>query len=176
MTDPFEVLSSERGVVRIFTSDFDAEGNAAITPANVQKLLGTNLDLDASRVEIFPSTVIETIGLSTYLQEGYGIPEEDLTGTAAALDRLKGLVILVASGAFNGKSVTLEPKTGIRYVGSFKEPSPAPPVQMAAMKAATGSLDAKGVSRTSNERTVRPWPIILLALVAAAALVLFFAI
>ncbi|MEO0918009.1 MAG: hypothetical protein AAFY31_13655 [Pseudomonadota bacterium] len=130
MTDPFQVLSSERGVVRVFTTDLDAEGNSAVTRENVHRLLGHDLDLDPSRIEVFPSTVLEAMGLSAYLEEGYGIPAEDLRGTSAALDALKGLVIIVASGAFKGRKASLEPNPGIRFIGVFSEPGMEPPVPM----------------------------------------------
>ncbi len=176
MTDPYQVPSSERGVVRLFTSDHDAEGNSAITPQNVQKLLGDGLDLDPSRVEVFPSTVLEAMGLAAYLREGYGIPEEDLSRTAAALDAMKGLVILVASAAFRGEAVTLDPKPGIRFVGAFSEPSMAPPEKMAPTSAAEGVLSPEAVSAPTEVRRGSSWPLILLALIAAAGLVLFLVI
>ncbi len=173
MTDPFEVLSTERGVVRVFTSDHDPEGNAAITPENVHRLLGDGLDLDPSRIEVFPSTVLEALGLAAYLQEGYGIPEEALSGTAAALDSMKGLMILVASPAFRGKAVTLDPKPGIRFVGAFSEPANAPPETMAATASSEGVLAPNGASPVLETRSGSSWPIVLVALVMAVALVLF---
>jgi hypothetical protein len=173
MIDPFEIPSSERGVVRVFTTDLDAEGNAAITPENVQRLLGANLDLDPSRIEVFPSSVIEPIGLSTYLQEGYGIPPKDLGGTSAALDALKGLVVLVASGAFKGQAVTLDPRSGVRFVGAYSEPRMAPPEPMAAPQSAEGHLTPDGLAPQLDVRSGSGWPLFLGALVLAAALVLF---
>ncbi len=176
MTDPFTVLSSERGVVRVFTTDLNAEGNSAITPNKVQRLLGQGLDLDPSRVEVFPSTVIEAIGLSTYLQEGYGIPKMDLVGTSAALDAMKGLVILVASAAFKGEAATLDPKPGIRFVGSFREPAMAPPTQMTPPETSEGRITPEGAQVKLDTQFGSLWPLILVALLAAAALVLFLVI
>ena len=173
MTDPFTVKASERGVVRVFTTDVDAEGSAAITPENVHKLLGDELNLDASRVEVFPSTVLEAMGLSAYLQEGYGVPKEDLSGQAAALDAMKGLVILVASSAFQGKDATLDPKPGLRFVGAFAEPSAAPPTTMAVPEASEGTLSPQGQSAPLHTKSGNTWPLALLALLVAAGLVLF---
>lgn len=173
MTDPFEVLSSERGVVRVFTTDVDAEGSSAVTPENVHRLLGEGLALDPSRIEVFPSTVLEAMGLSTYLQEGYGIPDADLKGQAASLDALKGLVVLVASGAFKGQVVTLDPKPGLRFVGAFKEPGMAPPEPMASPESADGPLIPTDRTTPLKARRGSPWPIALLALLIAAGLVLF---
>lgn len=173
MIDPFDVLSSERGVVRIFTTDVDAEGSAAVTPENVYRLLGEDLRLDPSRIEVFPSTVLDAMGLSTYLMEGYGIPEADLKGQAAALDALKGLVILVASGAFKGQAVTLDPKQGLRFVGAFQEPAMAPPEPMAAPESASGPLIPGEREAPLNMPKGSPWPIVMIALLIAVGLVLF---
>ena len=173
MSDPFDISPSERGVVRVFTTDLDSEGNAAITPENVHRLLGDGLELDPSKIEVFPSTVIEPIGLSAYLSEGYGIPAEDLNGRSAALDRLKGLVIVVASSAFKGKPATLEPRPGLRFVGAFHEPAMDPPVRMADSAASEGQLSPKGTSMPLDRRSGSTWPFVLGALVIAAALVLF---
>lgn len=172
-SDPFEVLSTERGVVRVFTTELDAEGNAAITPENVQRLLGDGLELDPSRVEVFPSSRIAPIGLSAYLHEGYGIPTADLGGKSAALDALKGLLILVASGAFKGQALSIEPEPGIRFVGAFSEPAMAPPVQMAESDAAKGQIEPGGKPTPLDARSGSLWPFVLGALVIAAALVLF---
>ncbi len=176
MSDPFEVPSTERGVVRLFTTDLDAEGNAAITAENVHRLLGNDLDLDPSRIEVFPSTVIEEMGLSAYLSEGYGIPVEDLKGTAAKLDGMKGLVILVASSAFKGQEATLAPNDGIRFVGAYREPGMAPPKTMAVPEATEGHLSPSGSDQPLSTRRGSFWPVALLALLGAAILLLLLAL
>lgn len=174
MFDPFEVSPTETGVVRIFTTDLEPQGNAAITSRNVHKLLGDGIDLDPSRVEVFPSKMIEAIGLSTYLNEGHGIPESDLEGTAAALDALSGLLILITSSAFRGQAATLDPTPGIRFVGAFREPAMAPPKPMAETASAEGTLSPSGTgSEDPFVRHGRGWVVALVALLAAAGLVLF---
>lgn len=172
MPDPFKILSSERGVVRVFTTDLDSEGSAAITPENVHRLLGDGLDLESSRIEVFPSTVLDAMGLSNYLMEGYGIPEAEMRGQVAALDTLKGLVILVASGAFKGQVVELDPKPGIRFVGLFSEPAAAPPEKMASPNAADGII-GESAPVPLETRSGSMWPITVMVLLVAAALVLF---
>lgn len=171
-TDPFQVFSSERGAVRVFTTDLDAEGSAALTASNVHRLLGDNLDLDDSRIEVFPSTALEAMGLSTYLQEGYGIPEEDVQGVAAALDSLKGLIVLVSSGAFKARSVILEPNPGLRFIGLFREPSMAPPEVMAVPETSKGPLGDMAPDAKARIPKGNVWPIAVL-FVVVIALVLF---
>jgi hypothetical protein len=172
MIDPYEISPNEHGIVRVFTTDLDPEGNAAITPENVGRLLGAGIDLDPSRVEVFPSSRLEPMRLSEYLREGYGIPAKDLEGKASALDALKGLVILVASSAFREKAATLEPRTGIRFVGAFAEPTMRLPERMAPSASAEGALQARGaVAPPSPGR--RPGGLtVLAALLLAAAILL----
>lgn len=173
MNDPYIVSTTERGVVRVFTTELDPEGNAAITPKNLQKLLGHDVVLDPAKVEVFPTKMIDALGLSTYLHEGYGIPREDLEGKAVALDSLSGLVILVTSAAFQGKSVTLDPNDALRFIGAFQEPGMAPPVPMAAPETAQGALAPSGASESPPSSADYGWIIAIGALLAAAALVLF---
>lgn len=175
MSDPHHISADERGVVRVFTTDLEPEGDAAITAKNVHKVLGEGITLDASKVEVFPSKVIEGLGLSAYLREGYGIPEADLAGKAAALDALSGLIILVPSFAFGGREQVLDPNPGLRFIGAFSEPRSAPPVQMAPSASADGPLSPKEASapRAGTGQRKGSWIIALGALIIAAALVLF---
>lgn len=172
--DPYKVLTTERGVVRLFTTDLLPEGDAAITSANVHKLLGEEIELDPSKVEVFPPSVIQPVGMSTYLNEGHGIPEADLEGTAAALDAMTGLVIVIPTTAFMGRDVTLDPRAGIRFVGAFHEPRAEHPKAMADTDMADGVLSPRGgASGDPFIRHRRGWMLALAALLAAAALVLF---
>ena len=175
MRDPYTVSAQESGVVRVFTTDLEPEGDAAITAQNIHKVLGDGITLDRAKVEVFPSKVIEGLGLSAYLREGYGIPEGDLAGKAAALDALAGLIILVPSSAFGGREQVLDPRPGVRFIGAFSEPRGAPVVQMAPSASAEGRLSPKGSRGSDRDLRQRKgsWIIALGALIIAAALVLF---
>ena len=85
MSDPLHVTAAERGIVRVFTTDLDPEGDAAITRKNVARLLGRDIVLDPEKVEVFPARVIEALALAQYLRDGYAIPDEALAGKAARL-------------------------------------------------------------------------------------------
>ncbi|NNE80363.1 MAG: hypothetical protein HKN18_08840 [Silicimonas sp.] len=175
MGDPFSVQANERGMVRVFTTELEPEGDAAITAQNVHKILGKDLDIDPAKVEVFPAKVIAGMGLATYLREGYGIPEADLAGKAAALDALKGLIILIPSSAFEDKAQVLDPNQAVRFLGAFQEPAPKPPVQMAPTESAEGRTEP-GKSRSSqiNQKQRKgSWIVALGALIIAATLVLF---
>ena len=58
MANPLEASASERGLVRVFTTDLEPEGDAAITPKNVHKLLGDGIDLDSKKGEVLPAAVV----------------------------------------------------------------------------------------------------------------------
>lgn len=172
--DPHHVPAGEKGVVRVFTTDLEPEGNAAITATNVGKLLGTGLELNAKQVEVFPSRVIEGLGLARYLAEGYGIPEEAMAGKAAALDALSGLTIIIRSAAFGGKELTLDPHSGLRFIGAFRETPAARPTRMAEREAAKGVLTPTGLPPGvhATKRLRGSWIIAVGALIIAAVLVL----
>ena len=173
--DPFHVASSELGKVRVFTTELEPEGAAAITAANVQRLLGKDVSLDPAKVEVFPAKVIQAIGLSAYLAEGYGIDEADLTGKRAALDALTDLIVLVPSSAFQGRAQTLEPNAALRFIGVFSEPAKAPPMPMTGNASAEGHLSPPEVPYDLNNMRRRDgsWIVALGALIIAATLVLY---
>ena len=173
--NPYHVPASELGVVRVFTTELDPEGASAITAGNVHKLLGPDIDLDASKVEIFPAKVIQAMGLTAYLYEGYGIAEENLRGKRSALDALVGLIVLVPSSAFKGKVQALDPNPALRFIGAFSEPAKVPPAPMPKSASAQGQLRPV---RTNNDaahlrQRKGSWIIAFGALIIASALVLF---
>ena len=172
--DPYTIKTTERGAVRVFTTELDPEADAAITPQNIHKLLGDNVTLISAKVEVFPAKVIEDLGLTTYLSEGYGIPAEDMVGKAAALDALKGLVILIPSSAFGGIEQVLEPSPALRFIGTFHEPKNAPPKKMSDRETSKGLISPQSRAEANSETQVKySWIIAFGALIIAAALVLF---
>ena len=175
MTDPHTIKTSEFGAVRVFTTELAPEGDAAITAANVHLLLGKDIKLNPKKVEVFPARALAGMGLSAYLSEGYGIREADLAGKAAALDALTGLVVLIPTSAFGGIEQTIDPNPALRFIGTFREPHPEPPVDMASFEAAEGQMTppATGPDLTSLRRRKGSWIVALGALVIAATLVLF---
>lgn len=172
MAEPFVVSASEHGVVRVFSAEVD--GATGITADTVQTFLGEGLTLDPTRVEVFPAQDIAPIGLAAYLHEGYGVPMEQLDSAEADLNALTGLIVLVATSAFEGRAVALNPKPALRFVGLYREPASAPPVSMASPEAAEGVVAAPGRDAVPvHTRRGSTWPLVLVALLAAAALVLF---
>ena len=166
--DPMQVLSSERGVVRVFVAD----ESVALGPEAVHAFLGDGIELDAAKVEVFEAEIIAEMGLSTYLEDGYGIPAEEME--TDILDALEGVIVLVASSAFQGRAVRLAPNPAFRFVGAFQEPGNAPPKRMAAPKAADGTISVEALPQpTAASGSIPAWLIALVALLLAAGLVLF---
>lgn len=178
MTEPddhYHVSANETGTVRVFMTELDPEGAAAITAGNVHKLLGKGVTLDAAKVEVFPAKVIQSMGLSAYLKDGYGIAEADLKGKRAALDALTGLIVLIPSFAFQSQAQTLDPNPALRFIGTFHETAKAPPKQMAKTDASEGTPKPPVSQIDANELRQKKgsWIIALGALIIAATLVLF---
>ena len=156
--DPLTVLTTEQGVVRVFSGDLLEEGD--VTPETAQGLSGDAVELDPAKIEVFPPSAIAPVGMAAYLAEGHGIPEGDLDGDA--LDALTGLVIVVPSSAFMGREMTLSPNEGVRLVGTYREPRSAPPRAMAE----PGRIEAPlAMSAPASASTRFPWVALGLGLV-----------
>ncbi|MBT8459560.1 MAG: hypothetical protein KJN60_07830 [Boseongicola sp.] len=172
--DPNQVAATEFGKVRLFSTELDPQDAANITAQNVQKLLGKDIDLDTSKVEVITSKAIEAIGLRQYLITGYGIAEADLKGKAAALDALTGLIILIPSSAFKGKEQTLDPNPALRFIGTFSEEAASAPGPMTPRKSAEGDLTPGPGHARPLPNAGRSWIGAFGALLIAAAIVLYF--
>lgn len=170
--DPMFVPANESGKLRIFTTDLPPEGASAITPTNVEKLLGT--PVEPRKVEIVPHHVVKDMGLSNYLAEGYGISPKSLEGRKAAIDALSGLVIFLPSSAFQGQEATIDPDDSLRFVGLFEEePQRAHDMTSSAPKPAEIEPGRRPHTPQQSMRT-RSSLIALGALIIAAALLSYF--
>lgn len=176
LTDPMEVTQSEHGLVRLFVTDLEPEGDAAITRNNVAKLLGDKVTLNPAKAEVTTSRAIEALGLSTYLSQGYGIADADLRGKSAALDSLKGLIVLIPSSAFENRPQTLDPNPALRFIGIFREEAAAAPGPMAPVDTRGAELRPSRVAAPESRRSGPSWAIALGALLIAAALILWAAL
>lgn len=172
--DPTKVLATEYGKVRLFSTELDPEDASKITAQNVHRLLGKDVDLDASKVEVIPSRAIEVIGLCQYLTSGYGIADKDLKGKAAALDALKGLIVLIPSSAFKGKEQTLDVNPALRFIGTFTEEAAAAPAPVTPHRGAEGDLSPGRGHARPIPNAGRSWIGAIGALIIAAAIVLYF--
>lgn len=176
MSDPLDVSAHEVGTTRVFVADADPDaGNAPMTNDEAAKLLGGKVD--PAKVEVVPAGSLTGMGLSGYLVEGYGIDAGDIEGDRAMLDGLDGQIVLVPSSATGG-AATLDPQPPLRFVGLYREPAAAPHEVMTSSSQPEPSVeterdgDASGGGSSKPERKVPVGPIVVVALVIAAILVL----
>lgn len=174
MTNPLKVAANEFGTLRLLTTALDPDDASKITPQNVHRLLGENLELVPEKIEVIPTRAIAGLGLTGYLREGYGIPEAELRGRAAQLDAVSGLLVFLPASAFDGKAQTLDPNPSMRFLGLFHEEKAAAPGPMATPDSARGTVapPRRKSGPAAHPARMRSWVIALGALLIAALLVL----
>lgn len=120
MSDRFDISASERGLVRLFALDMDSEEVEKLREPDLAAMLGVER-LDVDQVDLFSTNDLTGLGLTGYMTEGLGIPEDELAPDRARLDALKGHLMVVRSAAFQGEAVTLAPRAPLRWVGTYAE-------------------------------------------------------
>lgn len=113
------IAPGERGVLRLFTLDMRPEEARFLRePGAAEQMLGVD-SLDHTQIEVFPVSDLEELGLYGYLSEGCGISADQLD--RAALDRIKGWVMVLRSKAFQGSAGKLAPDPRLALVGLYTE-------------------------------------------------------
>lgn len=77
--------------------------------------------LDSDFIDFLVTDELEAVSLSKLLVEAHGMDAQSVEPDAALLDRLRGQVLLVHSGALNGKSPSVEPKPPLKFIGRYSE-------------------------------------------------------
>ncbi|WP_338549181.1 hypothetical protein [Roseovarius phycicola] len=187
MTEALHAKKNERGIVRLFIVDTDAEGpnkmsaepdwaaDADDPPWPLRDALGVEY-LDSDFIELFDVRDLDELGLAGYMIEGLGISEEDVTPHQAQLDAIKGLVLFVYSNALGGFEVTLRPTSPLRWVGTFVEDRPPMTFEPITSVAAQGDVTPEAKSRPSDAAmSGRVAMVALLVLFALTAVVIWVA-
>lgn len=126
---PLEVRATEHKVYRLFAIDLPARDIAAFTtpqPSNgggaypLRDALGVSY-LDPQFVQVLKLADLGDMTLSAYMQEGLGIPANDLAEHAARLDALEGVLAVIHVSAFEAPAV-LMPTPPVSLIGAFAEP------------------------------------------------------
>ncbi|MEP2718728.1 hypothetical protein [Pseudophaeobacter sp.] len=121
MSDTLEIPAGERGVIRVFDLDMRPEQAQFLRePGALAQVLGIEA-INLDHVEIFPISDLEELGLTGYLTQGCGIPEEEITPKRDRLAALEGHVLLLRSRAFDGAATRLTPASQIHHIASFGE-------------------------------------------------------
>ena len=123
MMPAISIPARERGVVRVFAlSMAEAEARALKqSPEAIAESLGVDGLLDMEHVELFPLTDLDGVGLLGYLNEGAGVPVDQLSPDRVKLDKLGGWVLVLFSLAFEDRATTLRPSPAFTLIGSYGE-------------------------------------------------------
>jgi hypothetical protein len=169
MSDKINVKSGDRGLVWVFAVDLEGGEAANFNRRNgewpAQKALGAET-LDPEHVEVFPVSDLEGVGLAGYLEDGMGVPADQLEDMRARLDAQSGWVMVVTSKALDGKAQTLTPRAPLRLIGSFSEERPAVSFKTLPSESAKGTVSG-GADKTDVPRQ-RGWLWAVVGVVALA--------
>lgn len=146
MSTKIEIKPGERGTVRVFAVDIAKD---QIKQFDVAAALGaTHLDLE--QVEIFDISDLQGLGLTGFLEDGHGIPADQLSDMRPQLEGLKGVLLIVPSRAFEDQAQTLTPDAPLRLVGTFFEDRPPVSFDPLPSEAALGNVNTDAKPRPSN--------------------------
>ncbi|MDE4174824.1 hypothetical protein PXK01_11705 [Phaeobacter sp. PT47_59] len=132
MEGVIHIPAGEHGAIRLFRLDMRPEQAAFLKePGALAQVLGIDM-LDMEQVDIFPVSDLEEIGLTGYLTEGMGVPEEQVAADRERLDALDGHVMAIRSRAFGGREMRLTPADQIQLFATYGIPGTtwtAPPIK-----------------------------------------------
>lgn len=146
MSTKIEIRENERGMVRVFATDLTRE---EIDGFDVANALGAT-SVDRAQVELFDVTDLQGLGLTAYLEEGHGIPPEQLKAMTGQLDGLKNVVLVVPSRTFGDQKQTLTPSPRLRLVGTFFEDAQPISFETLPSETAQGNVNTQSKSTPSN--------------------------
>jgi hypothetical protein len=175
MSARIQVPANEHGVVRVFQVDLPEHEIARFTNRNgtwpLREALGAE-HLDPDHVEVFPVSDLEGVGLPGYLEEGLGIPAEELDDMRGRLEALSGPVMVVTSRAFGGTDQALSPRHPLRHVATFHERRKPVSFGPLPSESARGSVATAPSEDTRAARGARRAAIVALAGLLLAGLLL----
>ncbi|SLN59284.1 hypothetical protein PEL8287_03203 [Roseovarius litorisediminis] len=153
MTGRIAIKATEHGVVRVFTVDLPPSELEGFNTRNgswpLLEALGADT-LDASQIELFPLSDLAEMGLAGYLEEGLGIPKDQINELRPQLAAMKGAVLILRSPAFGGVEQVLAPRAPLRLVGTFTEENATVSFVPLPKASAQGQVGASGKKAPSN--------------------------
>lgn len=173
MSDRITVRAGDRGLIWVFAVDLEQKDVPAFTRRNgdwpVRKALGAE-SLEPEHVEVFPVSDLEGLVLSGYLEEGMGVPPDQLDGLRERLDGQRGTVMVLSSKALDGSEQVLTPKEPLRLLASFSEERAA--VNFAPLPSGSATGSVSGAKSADLRPGKRGWlgPLLLLLVLAVITL------
>ena len=146
MSTRIEIKAGETGTVRVFSTDLSKED---IDGFDMVTALGAE-SLSPDQVELFDLADLTGLGLSAYLEEGHGIPADQLADMKPQIDGLTGVVLILPSRALAGKKQTLRPQAPLRLLGTFFESTQPISFEKLPSEAAKGQVNTQTKSPPSN--------------------------
>ncbi|MEP4196651.1 MAG: hypothetical protein ABJL99_13560 [Aliishimia sp.] len=128
MTQTITIPAHEGNAIRVFAINLSFEdiADALATPETqvklVADLLGASLDAP-KQAEIIAIEDLEGLGLTGFLREGPGIPEDMLAPHVSRLDALMGHILLLYPNAFLSE-VTLNIGPDLTFIADLKTDAP----------------------------------------------------
>ena len=170
-----DIKKGEFGLIRLFALSMD-KADATMLSGNgigIADALGTGM-VDAGGVSVVPIDVLDGMGLYGYLQEGEGVPKDQLMSDRAKIDALDGFVMVVRSSAFKGLAQTLDLTPQVTLIATYREPSrlSGTPTDLSSDSAAaySGTPEDAAIKAAQNAKTRIPWGLTLTLLVLAGLL------
>lgn len=181
MSERIEVPAHEAGVIRLFALDLDPAEAARWRDAPegddpLASTLGAD-PFDRTYAEVIRLSDLGAMPLSTYLAEGYGIPEDQLAHLRGRLDAMTGHVAVIMSRAFGGAAQTLAVRAPLRFVARLTEAAADTPHVALTTGAARGTLSPAPIPPgPEGSGRLRRWllgtiVLVVLGFLLAAALV-----
>ncbi|MEP0960634.1 MAG: hypothetical protein ABJQ70_21595 [Roseobacter sp.] len=128
MNAAFNVAANEHGVARVFSLSMDAseadalKTNTAVEGAHTPQARALGVDvLNAGHIEIFPIADLGDMSLCDYLIEGDGIQRDAIEPDRLKLANLEGWIMIVYSGAFDGRAQHITPLAELTLIGTYPQ-------------------------------------------------------
>ncbi|MEM0948770.1 MAG: hypothetical protein AAGK37_15325 [Pseudomonadota bacterium] len=176
MSVEIPITATEHGTVRIFAINLPPDEAKVweTETAKSDRLLETALGattLDHEHLEVIDVEAVKSLGLSTYLVDGLGLPEALVNRDRARLDALSGRVLIMWSTAFASQEQVLKPGRQVTLIGTYREDPGAGIFEPIQSEAAKGGIGTHEEEATARPRPKPPWGL-LSAFAGVALLVL----
>lgn len=121
MSTPLTIPAAERHKLRLFQLDLPREQIRFLQePGAVANLLGVEQLVDTG-IQLIRVDDLAPLGLTGFLAEGCGIPEDQIRAHSAALAQAHGTVLALASSAFDDRATTVHLPGSVRLLTTLTE-------------------------------------------------------